>query len=351
MQLSFIVTIDPIKDASYMNVLVHSLNLQSNKDFNAVFYNQTLMSEQDIFSRLIVKPNFEYQIFSIDRKFFLGKYPIWDLYAFHNFLLEQDIVHDYFMSLHMEEFLDVDYVEVVLKVLKKNSLDILFGNLTRSQIDYKDIEPVLTTHTAQEYDDYLNQLGIKQAVHWSFYSEKFFTKDRDTLRENILNFIGFGFKKKLHPNARGYTKPYWYVAEDVYFMKKDFARRHNWFFRGHKMYFEDVHICEIPGVCELGRELTKITRFPAYFNLRKIYHISHGRFYFQLEDEEFTTQMLQYETNEPILLALKEAIKQYKKGNMNFWQALSFTRRNPAGTGTQNMNYKYHMMYLNNGKL
>jgi hypothetical protein len=351
MRFSFIITIDPIKDVSYLNVLLHSLNMQSSKNFNVVFYNQTLMSEAEIFSQLMVKPNFEYNFFSIDRDLFLGKYPIWDLYAFHSILLEHDYVHDYFMSLHMEEFLDVDYVEVVQKVLKKNSLDILFGNLTRCHIDYSNIAPILTFRSAQGCDEYLNQVGIKKASHWSFYSQNYLTKNWKALRDNILNYVGFGFCKQLKPNIRGFTKPPWYVAEDVYFMKKSFARKHNWFLRGHHMFFEDVHICQIPGVCELGKELKKVTTFPAYFNLRKIYHISHDRFYFQLEDEEFTTRMLCFETQEPILLALKEAIKRYKEGNMDLLQALRFTRSNPAGTGTQNMNYKYHMMYLNNGKL
>ena len=116
------------------------------------------------------------------------------------------------------------------------------------------------------------------------------------------------------------------------------------------MYFEDVHICEIPGVCHLGRELKKVTKFPAYFNLRNIYHISHSRFYFQLQDEDFTSGMQNLETDDPILLALKEAINQYKSGEMTMWQALNYSRRNPLGTGTQNLNYKYHLKYLHNGK-
>ena len=351
MKLSFIVTIDPIKDVSYLNILVHSLNLQSSQEFNVIFYNQTLMTEAEVFSKLTVKPRFDYRFFRIERKLFFGNYPIWDLYSFHSFLLEQDLLSDYFMSLHMEMFLDVDYVEFVLKVLKKHLFDILFGNLTRSEIEYSSIAPILNTRTEEEYDDYTEKIGIKRAPHWSFSSNNFFTKNLSTVRENILKFVGFDFRKRLKANGKGYIQPLWYAAEDVYFMKKEFARQSNWFLPEHSMFFEDVHICQIPGVCELGREIKKITRFPVYFNIRKIYHISHYKYYFQLEDDEFTEKMLNYDTQEPILLALKEAIRLYRAGNMSMSQALNYTRRNSTGTGTQNLNYKYHMMYLRNRNL
>lgn len=350
MKLTFIITIDPIKDISYLNIMVHSLNLQTCRDFNVVFYNQTRMSEAEIMENLAVNPNFEYRLCDIEKDMFLGKYPIWDLYAFHSYLIENDYVEDYFMSLHMEEFLDVDYVEHILPVLERQNLDILFGNLTRSRIEYDDIAPILAANDHKDYDHFIDQLGIKDAHHWSFFSEKFFTDNRGVLRENLMNFWGFGLRRKPKPNARGYVKPPWYVAEDVFFMKKEFARQYNWFLSGHHMYFEDVHICEIPGVCHLGRELKKVTKFPAYFNLRNIYHISHSRFYFQLQDEDFTSGMQNLETDDPILLALKEAINQYKSGEMTMWQALNYSRRNPLGTGTQNLNYKYHLKYLHNGK-
>ena len=347
MKLSFIVTIDPIKDISYLNMLVHSFNLQTRKSFNVFFYNQTLMDEAEVFSRLTVQPEFEYRFFSIDKAFFLGKYPIWNLYEFHSFLLEQDDLHDYFMALHMEEFFDADYVEQVLEVLGREPLDILFGNLTRSRIGYEDIAPALERSNPRDYDDYLKELNLEQANHWCFYSERFLTRNRAALRENLLNFWGFGCRRQLKPDHRGYTRAPRYVAEDVFFMKKEFARRYNWFLQGHELYFEDVHICEIPGVCELGKELQKVTPFPTYFNRRKIYHISHGRFYYQLEDAEFTAKMLAYQTESPVLTALQEAIRQYQAGSMTFQQALHHTRRNAGGTGTQNLNYRYHMIYLN----
>ena len=52
-----------------------------------------------------------------------------------------------------------------------------------------------------------------------------------------------------------------------------------------------------------------------------------------------------------ILNTLKTAITMYRVGKLNFQQALTYTRRNSDGTGTQNFNYKYHMKYLNDSKL
>jgi hypothetical protein len=66
-----------------------------------------------------------------------------------------------------------------------------------------------------------------------------------------------------------------------------------------------------------------------------------------LVDDEFTTLMLNYETDDPILNALKRAITMYREGKLSFKQALTYTRKNSDGNGTQNLNYKYHMLYLN----
>jgi len=346
MTLTFIVTIDPVKDVSIMNVLVHSLNLQTSKGFNVIFNNQTLMNEKEIFSKLSVKPAFDYQVFNIEPECFLGKYPIWDLYAFHSFLLDQAILNDYSMCLHMEEFLDVDYVENAMKVLDKNGFDIMFGNLMRTQKDYGEIKSILAAETAEEFNRWLKEKGIKEGRHWTF--DYILTKDINVLKQNALKLFYFRFRKSIKPTDEGYTRLGKYVAEDLYFMKKDFSKRYNWFLKGHSMYFEDIHICEEKGVCELSRELKKITEFPIYFNLRRAYHIEHERYYFQLLDNEFTELMLRYEKDDPILNALREAINMYRQGKLNLEQALTYTRRNPRCTGTQNLNYKYHMKYLNN---
>ena len=112
-------------------------------------------------------------------------------------------------------------------------------------------------------------------------------------------------------------------------MKRAFAERHNWFLKGHAMYFEDVHICQQKGVCELGKEIAKLTEFPVYLSKANIYHVDHRRYYYQLEDEEFTRQMLAYETDEPILSSLKRAITKLKNGELRLGDALRYTRQIP----------------------
>jgi hypothetical protein len=352
MRLTFIVTIDPVKDISLLNILILSLNLQTTKGFNVVFYNQTLMDEGGIFSRLTVKPTFDYLFYSIDKEYFLGKYPIWDLYEFHNTLLGDNVLNEYFMSLHVEEFLDVDYVENAIKVLQKNDFDIMFGNLARTQMNYIEIKPILAAETAEEFDRYLKHTRVKDACHWTFnYYPMFYLRNMNinSLKKNALKLFHFGFKKRVKPNERGFAKLQRYY-EDVYFIKKEFAEQYNWFLRGHNMYFEDIQISEQKGVCELSKELRKITEFPIYFNLRRIYHIAHEKYYYQLVDDEFTTLMLNYETDDPILNALKKAIVMYREGELSLKRALTYTRKNSDGTGTQNLNYKYHMKYLNNSE-
>ncbi|MGH7962492.1 MAG: hypothetical protein ACRERD_11815, partial [Candidatus Binatia bacterium] len=197
--------------------------------------------------------------------------------------------------------------------------------------------------------------GVKDSYHWSFKYEPLFhskdinTLDINTLKQNAMKLFLFRLRRTLKATNKGYINVGMYMAEDVYLMKREFAKRYNWFLRGHPMYFEDIHICEQRGTCELGKELKKITRFPIYFNRRKIYHIEHEKYYYQLVDNEFTRLMLGYQTDDPILTALKKAITMYREKNLSFDQALTYTRKNIEGTGTQNLNYKYHMMYLGDG--
>lgn len=349
MTLDFIITIDPVKPLSFLNLIIHSLNLQTNKNFQAIFFNQTLMSEQEVMEALTIRPNFSYKFFSIDQKYFFGKYPIWNLYAFHDFLLEQGILTDYSMSLHMEEFLDVDYVEQALKVLDAHQIDILFGNLSRTQLEYDDIQPILNTHTPEAFNHCLQSYALDRAHHWTFtyhpmvWTKKISHKERNA---NLRKIAHFGLMKQLRPTARGYTK-LGARYEDVHFMKREFAERHNWFLRGHAMYLYDIHICEQPVICELSKELQKVTAFPLHFNRRKIYHINHKKFYFQFEDEEFTTQMLKFRTNDPILQNLQQAITMYREKTISLTEAILYTRKNTEGTGSQDLDYLFHMKYLN----
>jgi hypothetical protein len=245
MRLTFIVTIDPIKDVSLLNILVHSLNLQTTKEFNVIFNNQTLMGEGELFSKLCIKPTFDYLVYNINKEYFLGKYPIWDLYEVHNLLLDDNVLNEYFISLHMEEFLDVDYAEMVIKVLENNDFDILFGNLSRTRMDYDAIKPILATQTEEEFSQYLKHKGLRDSYHWSFnYGPLFYSRNINLSKQNAMKLFFFWFKRRLKPTSKGYTTIRDYIAEDLYFMKRDFAKQYNWFLRGHRMYFEDIHICE-----------------------------------------------------------------------------------------------------------
>lgn len=349
MKVSFVVTIDPVKDLRLLGLLVHSLNLQTCQAFDVVFYNQTLLSEAEIFARLSVTPRFPYRIFGIDRGEFCGDYPMWDLYGFHAMLLDHRLLNDYFMALHIEEFPDVDYVEHALSVLQSNDFDIMFGNLTRTGLSYETARPLLDAPTATALDHRLEQAGLKRARHWGVSPGAPFARSLSELRLTLAKLLLFRLRARLRPTPAGYTVMRRYMVEDVYFMKRAFAERYNWFLRGHRLYFEDIHICEQKGVCELGRELKRVTRFPVYFNRRRIYHMRHARRYYQLVDEGFTSAMLKRHVDDPILGALQEAIRMYASGQMDLQQALKYTRQNPKRTGSQDLNYAYHMLYLRDG--
>jgi hypothetical protein len=348
-RITFVVTIDPVKDLHLLSLLVHSLNLQTCQAFDVVFYNQTLLSEDDILSRLSVRPRFPHRFFGIDREDFCGDYPMWDLYGLHATLLERRLLNDYFMALHIEEFPDVDYVEHALRVLEANRFDIMFGNMTRTHLTYDTARPILDASTGVAFDRCLERAGVTHARHWGYPPNGPVAKSWSELQLNLTKLLLFRFRSRLRPTAAGYVVMRRYLAEDVYFMKRAFAERYNWFLRGHRMYFEDIHICEQEGVCELGRELERITRFPVYFNRRRIYHMQHGRRYYQLVDEGFTSAMLKRRVDDPILVALQEAIRMYASGQLSLERALKYTRQNPKRTGTQDLNYAYHMMYLRDG--
>ncbi|HXJ84914.1 MAG TPA: hypothetical protein VMS64_40255, partial [Candidatus Methylomirabilis sp.] len=344
---TFIVTIDPVKDISLLGVLIHSLNLQTSQAFNVVFYNQTLMDEETLLARLPVSPTFDYRFYHTEPDRFFGQYPVWDVYEVHQRLLDAGVLNEYVMSLHMEEFFDVDYVENVEKVLAHRAFDILFGNLSGTGMGYGAIEPILATRAAAEFTRYLERRGLARPCHWSFDRHRMFrSRDPRELLRDALHLYLFRFNRTVTPTRRGYRKLAVYMAEDLYFMRRGFAERYNWFLRGHHMYFEDIHICQQDGVCELGKELRRITEFPVYFNRRRIYHLEHRKYYFQLLDDEFTQALRAHDTDDPILNALKMAIAMHRGGTASLQEALQYTRRNAAGTGTQNLNYRYHMEYL-----
>jgi hypothetical protein len=341
MRLTFIVTIDPVKGLPLLNTLIHSLNLQTQKNFNVVLYNQLPINETEMFARLQIHPEFAYRCFSVER--FLGNYPLWDIYALHRQLLDADLLGDYFMAVHMEEFFDVDYVENATGVLESAGLEILFGNLSRTALDGSHIDDLVARRTARDFDAELRKYGLKDARHWTFQSLPRSALGKLSIaKQNCRKFLDFGCRTQLVPSRSGYTKLS-ANHEDLYFMSKGFAKRYDWFLSGRSMYFEDIHLCEQPGVCELSREIAKLTDFPNYFNLSKIYHVNHSKFYYQLQDAEFSEALLALNTTDPVLQTLQKALRMYRAGIVTLEEALLYTRQNVEETGTQNLNYKYHM--------
>ncbi len=346
MQLTFIVTIDPVKGLPLLNVLIHSLNLQTRKNFNVVFYNQTRFDEDEWLERIEVRPRFDYRFFSIDRSLFLGGFPLWDLYTFHRMLLDANLLGDYFMSMHMEEWLDVDYIEQVTRVLKATRFDILLGHLCRTDIDQALSAEILKTCDSSDLSHYVRRHGIRRAPHWAFQRLPASVIGKlSVVKQNCQTLIDFNFRRSLTPTPNGYsslTRHY----EDLYFMSRTFACRYDWFLTGRQMFFEDIQLCDIPGVCELGAELRGLTEFPRYFNRSRIYHLPHSKFYYQLEDKEFGDALLELKTDDRLLLTLQEAVRMFRTGRVSLHAALRHTRANAEGTGSQNLNYRYHMAAL-----
>lgn len=340
MHLTFIVTIDPVKELALLKASIHSLNLQTRKSFDVIFHNQTLLDEEEIFGRLRIRPDFSYTFASVARENFLGTFPLWDLYAVHSAALEADAVGDYFMSVHMEEFFDTDYVEKATEVLDATRFDVLLGNLCRTSLDESAIDGLVAMRTSAEFEEWLRRNELKSASHWTFHprSDSVLRRARNVIK-NASTFWNLGLRTRLTPTESGYTKLNTY-REDLYFMRKDFARRYDWFLAGKRMYFEDVQLCQKAGV---GAELAKLTAFPLYLNSSRVYHLKHRRFYFQLEDPTFTDGVLRLRTEDPLLRTLQQAIEMYRAGRLTREEALQYTRQNPAGTGTQNLNYRYHV--------
>ena len=242
-------------------------------------------------------------------------------------MLDEGRIGDYLMSLHMEEFLDSDYIEEVAKLLSQYSFDILFGNLRRTELTVDQAASLLGCCSRRDFQRALSFIGAATSPHWSV-----------------------GGHSKLNaafdPTPQGFHQFPEYAHEDLYLMSRRFAETHNWCLKGHHLYFADIHFCQQPGVCELGPILAKLTRFPVYFNARRIYHLPHPKFIFQIEDRAFTDLLLNMKTDDPILRSLKFAVLQYRRGAFSISEALRYSRKNPRREGTQDMNYQYHIRYL-----
>ncbi len=339
MKISYIITISSVIPFDYLNALITSLNIQTSNNFEVVFYNQTKKTIDDIFNYLRVKPIFEYSFFPIEEQIFLGEYPIWNLYGFHQDLLDNDLLCDYFMSLHMEEFLTPDYTEQVLEVLKENNFDILFGNLHRTGYSFYDVKELSDIDDAQRFNDYLESKNIKKSIKWGLPNKPFFlTRSPQNLINNFRKLKLLKWKKRFDPTQIGFFKFEDYILEDIFIMSKSFAKKYRWYDSKVKLYFEDIHIN-----FSLKNILKQITTFPVYFNKSKIYHLKHGKFYYQIEDDEFSNKLLEYNTDSPILLSLKNGIILSKSKRISTKKALRLSRTNPRKIGTADLNYQFHV--------
>ena len=337
MIITYIVTISPVIPIELMNMLVHSMNMQTNKNFDVIFYNQTKYDEDELIGSLFKIPLFRYSFHSIDKEFFFGDYPLWDLYKFHQFLLDNNLLADYFMSLHMEEFLDSDYTDKILEVLTCNQFDVLMGNLHSTSLLYKDTNDILETLNLTDFDLAIEKLCDKQIHKWSLQNKKWFLTRHPIA--NLKKSQMLGYRKTLSQTAEGYTQLDKYLFEDIYAMSTNFAKRNSWFDSPHQLYFEDIHINW--GLTSLVK---KLTAFPVYLNSSKVYHMIHGKYYYQVENEEFANRILKLVSANPVVLSLQKAIEMYRNSNMTAGEALRYSRRN----GTVKQNIEFHKENLKN---
>ena len=89
MRLTLLVTIDSVKPLRLLDILIHSLNLQTSQDFDVVFFNQTRCPESRLRGELRCAPRFSHSYWTLPRSDFLGEHPLWDLYAFHTAMLDE----------------------------------------------------------------------------------------------------------------------------------------------------------------------------------------------------------------------------------------------------------------------
>jgi hypothetical protein len=82
-------------------------------------------------------------------------------------MLVEGRISDYLMSLHMEEFLDADYIEEVSKLLGEHPFDILFGNLRRTALTVDQATFLLECNSPQDFQRALTHMGAATSPHWS----------------------------------------------------------------------------------------------------------------------------------------------------------------------------------------
>jgi hypothetical protein len=240
----------------------------------------------------------------------------------------------------MEEFLEPHYTASALDVLSKTGLDILMGNLHQTQYSYEDVKLLSSITSDRDFGAFLKDKKISKSPKWGLPSKPFFLGKRlQAIRKNIMKYKELGWRQQLHTTRTGYTRIKRYILEDVFFMSKEFATKYRWYESTTNLYFEDIHIN-----FSLEPLLKTILQFPVYLNNAKVYHLKHDKFYYQIADEEFATKMLQFQTNNPVLNTLKEAITLYRANkHISIKNALRTSRRNASGKGSADLNYSFHL--------
>ena len=120
-------------------------------------------------------------------------------------------------------------------------------------------------------------------------------------------------------------------SEDVYLMSRRFAETHNWFLKGHHLYFEDIHFCQQPGVCELGPILARADALPRVLQrpenlpspasnvLISKSRTGRSRIFF-----------LKMETDDPVIRSLQFAVREHRRGAFSLSEALRYSRKNSS---------------------
>src|SRR5262249_44952283 len=155
-----------------------------------------------------------------------------------------------------------DYIEEVSNLLGEHSFDILFGNLRRTGLTVDAASHLMRCSSSPDFQRTLTHMGAAASPHWSVRAPAARLSPLRLWRGNRRASAITDSKPDaaFDPTPHGFHQFPEYEDEDVYLMSRRFAERHNWFLKGHHLYFEDIHFCQQPGVCELGPILAKLTR-------------------------------------------------------------------------------------------
>ena len=133
MRLTLLVTIDTVKPLSLLDILIHSLNLQTSQNFDVVFFNQTLLSESHFRRQLQCAPRFAHSYWTLPRFGLLRRVTLCGTYMrFMPPCSMRDGSATISCRCTWKNFWIADYIAEVSNLLSEHSFDILFGNLRRT---------------------------------------------------------------------------------------------------------------------------------------------------------------------------------------------------------------------------